>query len=402
MQRYYSPNELKIIASTPDLGLSGANVLLAQLLRGLERNGAEVKWLVSSHQGTAEAGWLEDLGMSFSVMPETRVSDVKARQKILLRKIADEAPCCYFPNYDFDMLWAVGAFPDDCRTVFIMHCDDPVYYEAIELRGSVLDAIVCVSGYLAAEVRRRWPKLTERVHHIPFGVEMPAEHVFWKPSLNEGPLHVVYCGRIVEEQKRIGDLADIILNCHHRNLPVRFHIAGDGPDDEAFFSQLEDPIERGSVVRLGKLPHDQVQELLGRCHVFILTSAYEGLPVSLLEAMAHGCVPVVTAVESGIPEVIDEGVNGFMLPIGDTEGITARLSELANNEAVLLACADRARSTLQRKGYTLEASVKRYLGLCTTLVNSTVQTRMPGMKRGAVVPPRYRWDQRLRSRMGWR
>lgn len=387
---------MNIIASSPDLSLSGANVLLAQLLAGFNCRGHETQWIVTSHTGIVSTEWLEDLGIFFTSLPPTSLSEVRKRQELLLQHIKNAAPCIYFPNYDFDMLWAVEAMPENCRTVFIMHCDDPVYYKAIQQRGQVMDAIVCVSAYLAAEVRQRWPELKDRVHHIPFGVELPVEGQISKPSLRDGPLEVVYCGRLVEEQKRISDLAEIILNCHKMKLPVRFHIAGSGPDEDAFFQKLEVPIREGQALRLGKIPHDQVDNLLRRSHVFILTSAYEGLPVSLLEAMALGCVPVVTAVKSGIPEIIENGVNGYVVQIGATQEITTQLVKFINNEATLQTCSNLAIKSVEHKGFTLKICLDRYMNLCSELLVSP-SNNIPLKK--PILPPRYNWYNRIRNRL---
>ena len=391
---------MNLIASSPDLGLSGANVLLAGLFRGLVGRGHQARWLITSHEENAEKAWLNDAGLDFQALPATPVSAVRQRQELLVDAVCEMAPCVYFPNYDFDMLWAVGAFPSNCKTAFIIHCDDPIYYEAIDQRGHVMNAIICVSGYLASEVKRRWPEHAERVHHIPFGVEWPVKNAIQKPSLQNGPLEVVYCGRLAEEQKRIGDLAEIILKC--QNLPIRFHIAGSGPDEDAFFARLETPLKDGRVLRLGKLPHEQVSALLERGHIFILTSAYEGLPVSLLEAMAHACVPVVSAVVSGIPEVIDEGINGFMLPIGDTAGFVRRLELLCGDETALGAWAKASQSTIERKGYALCICLDRYLDLCFKLMESASVAPAARKFRGLISPPRYRWSNRIQARFGWK
>jgi glycosyltransferase involved in cell wall biosynthesis len=392
---------MKLIASSPSLELSGANVLLAGLFHGFATNGHCAKWLITGHEGSSDRAWLKGMAFDFQDLPPTPLTAVVERQRLLIGAVQELSPCVYLPNYDFDMLWAVGALPDDCRTVLIMHCDDPVYYEAIRSRGSAVDAIVCVSAYLAEEVKRRWPGLAGRVHHIPFGVVSPDDGMIRKPSLADGPLEVVYCGRLAQEQKRIGDLAEIILTCHSRKLPARFHIAGSGPEQDTFFYRLRRPLDEGYVVRLGQIPHDQVGLLLGRSHVFILTSAYEGLPVSLLEAMAHGCVPVVTAVESGVPEAIDEGVNGFMLPIGDTDRFVQRLENLCNNEIVLNACSIASREAIANKGYTFGACLDRYLDLFLKLLNSDRVFNRAGDERRILTPPRYRWHRRIRARLGW-
>lgn len=389
---------MNLIASSPDVGLSGANVLLVQVLRSLAEQGCDVKWLVSTHHGIAETEWIKGLGVPFNVMPATKVGAVRRRQEALIDALRESSPCTYLPNYDFDMLWAAEALPSECRMVFIMHCDDRVYYKAIEERGQAMDAIVCVSSYLAGEVKRRWPNLAERVHHIPFGVEVPPLHTVGKVSLNEGPLEIAYCGRLSQEQKRIDDLAEIILECHRQKIPVRFHIAGSGPDENAFVNKIQAAIKDGSVKHYGKLPHDQVITLLARAHTFILTSAYEGLPVSLLEAMASGSVPLVSAVKSGIPEIIENGINGIVFPIGDIQECVKSIKHLSENEQDLGNLSSSARATISEKGYTLDSSVSRYLNLCSS-VHASEQAIGLNKRRYPLTPPHYRLYRKILKKL---
>jgi glycosyltransferase involved in cell wall biosynthesis len=385
---------MNILASSPDIGLSGANVLLAQLLRGMASSGNSVKWLVTSHEGGADAAWLDGMGLEFNALPPTPVRAVRRRQEMIVNEVTKASPCCYFPNYDFDMLWAAQAFCPKSRTVFIMHCDDPVYYDAINQRGDVMDAIVCVSEYLTHEVRRRRPELASRVYHIPFGVELPSQPKV-KSSLQEGPLEVIYCGRLSEEQKRIGDVAQIINDCYRNALPTRFHIAGSGPDEDQFFASLKEPMADGFVIRYGKLPHADISALLERCHVFLLTSAYEGLPVSLLEAMAHGVVPVVSAVKSGIPEIVEHAENGFTLPIGDIDSFCNHLKLLANSSSILQKCSNNAKNSIEHSAYTFSSSLDAYLKLCAELLDKDESP--PIVKSPKIqLPPKYKWLYKLK------
>jgi hypothetical protein len=94
--------------------------------------------------------------------------------------------------------------------------------------------------------------------------------------------------------------------------------------------------------------------------VFILTSAYEGLPVSLLEAMGRGCVPVVTAIESGIPEVITDGVNGFTVGIGDISAFADRLEALQRDPPARARIGLRAYETIKDGVYTVDRMSEQY------------------------------------------
>ena len=77
---------------------------------------------------------------------------------------------------------------------------------------------------------------------------------------------------------------------------------------------------------------DKAREL-SRASVYALPSYNEGLPMSLLEAMAHG-LPVVATPVGGIPEAITDGVEGFLIPPGDVEALKLRLQQLCENPAM--------------------------------------------------------------------
>jgi glycosyltransferase involved in cell wall biosynthesis len=387
---------VNFIASSPDLGLSGANQLLASLLQGFIQQGHQAEWIITSHEGNSKSNWMDAAGLKFTSLSPTPLKAVRHRQDQLIAHLAKAAPCLYFPNFDFDMMWAIPAFPADCRSIFIFHSDDPVYYQAVKDHGENLDAIVCVSEFLAKKLKHLWPRWRERIYHIPFGVNPPAKQESLRSTSPTEPLEVVYCGRISNEQKLVGDLATIILKCHELDLPIQFHIAGTGPDEADFFEKITAPLSAGRVIRHGLITNEQVQQLLQRSHVFILTSAYEGLPVSLLEAMAAGCVPVVTRVESGIPEVITHGENGFIHPVHDTDAMVEQLTRLAKNRNELTAVGQAARNRISQGDYTKTASVKQYLALCETLGGQ--KKHLPKNRR-AVLPPNYRLSFRIKSLM---
>ncbi len=384
---------MNFIASSPDLSLSGANQLLASLLQGFIESGHHAKWIVTSHEGNQEAKWLDAAKLEFKSLEKTALKDVSGRQRQFIDIIKNASPCIYFPNFDFDMMWAIPAFPNDCKTVFIFHSDDPVYYQAVKDHGENLDAIVCVSAYLADHLKQLWPKLAARIHHIPFGVA-PQNESFERSCSTDDPLEVVYCGRLAHQQKLIGDLATIILECHHKKLRIRFHIAGKGPDEIEFFEKIAEPLAAKKVIRHGLISNENVQSLLRKSHVFILTSAYEGLPVSLLEAMAAGCLPIVTHVASGIPEVITHGKDGFIHPIGDTEAMVNQLAHLTKNRQQVISTGKSARARIIEGGYTKAASVNGYLLLADKLSNQKNHFRA---STRSALPPNYRLSNRLRS-----
>jgi glycosyltransferase involved in cell wall biosynthesis len=98
-------------------------------------------------------------------------------------------------------------------------------------------------------------------------------------------------------------------------------------------------------------------ELLRRTAVFVLPSHAEGLPVSLLEAMAAGC-PVIASAVGGIPDVITDGVNGLLVPAHDRDALALALHRLLVDRRLAARLGREARNTIARR-YTVEQAVER-------------------------------------------
>ena len=382
---------LRIIASSPSLELSGANVLVANLLDQLQRGGAQTEWLVTGHHPTDDAAWLGARNFKIHRLRLTRIADVQLRQKMLAEFLEERAPCIYLPNFDFDMACATPALSPANKVVLIMHCDDPVYYKFAAQHGNLFNAIVCVSEFLAKKLSTAQPDLAARISHIPFGVEPPAELPARNDSL-EQPLQVTYCGRISFHQKRVQDLAAIINRCHMDNLPVKFEIAGAGPDEKVFFESIQTPLAAGTVSRLGFLPNADVLKLLEKSDALLLTSDFEGLPVILLEAMSRGCIPVVTKTESGMDELVQPSENGFLLPIGEVKSFCEVLKKLSDDVALRTRLRHAAFERIRSGGFTLARAAADYQKLFESLDAEKWQTKRIGQP---IVPKHYQFKTRV-------
>jgi glycosyltransferase involved in cell wall biosynthesis len=386
---------LRVIASSPSLELSGANILVANLLDQLQRTGIETEWIVTGHHPTDDAAWLGARQFKIHRLRLTRIADVQLRQKLLLEFLEERAPCVYLPNFDFDMACATPALSPANQVVLIMHCDDPVYYKFAAQHGKLFNAIVCVSEFLAKKLGAAQPELRARIVHIPFGVEPPAG-LPAREKLPGQPLAVAYCGRIAFHQKRVQDLAQIINRCHAENLPVRFQIAGTGPDEKVFFESIKEPLAAGKVLRLGFLPNPDVLKLLGKSDVLVMTSDFEGLPVVLLEAMSRGSVPVVTKIESGMSELVRHGENGFLLPVGDVKSFVEVLAKLSADSALLLRLRQAAFDRITSGGFTLARAAADYRKLFESLADAKWQVQRNGP---AIIPEHYRMRRRIFKRL---
>jgi glycosyltransferase involved in cell wall biosynthesis len=123
-----------------------------------------------------------------------------------------------------------------------------------------------------------------------------------------------------------------------------------------------------SVVELrGHLSREQVWVVLEELDLFALPSFDEGVPLSILEAMAQGLAVVATAV-GGIPEVVRPGVNGLLVPAGDSEALAEAIQELAGDPERRRRMGEASRA-LWESNYTEAAVWPRWEALYRSLLD---------------------------------
>jgi glycosyltransferase involved in cell wall biosynthesis len=111
-------------------------------------------------------------------------------------------------------------------------------------------------------------------------------------------------------------------------LPARaceLVVVGDGPDREELEAEIRDLGLDGDVRLLGE--RSDVAELLAGADAFVLSSVSEGMPISVLEAMAAG-LPVVATQVGGVPELVADGETGFLVPPGEPQALADALRRL--------------------------------------------------------------------------
>ncbi|MEG0930120.1 glycosyltransferase [Algoriella sp.] len=122
---------------------------------------------------------------------------------------------------------------------------------------------------------------------------------------------------------------DLLLNVfsYLKNEPIKLTIFGDGPDKEQLLIQKND-LQLDNVSFFGKV--NNPFPFVKQADLFILSSRYEGFPNVLLEAGACGTYSLANNAPGGINEIIQEGVNGEIYDINDTEGFASRIKQILN------------------------------------------------------------------------
>ncbi len=150
--------------------------------------------------------------------------------------------------------------------------------------------------------------------------------------------------------KRVTDVIKVFARVLEQ-MPAKLLLVGDGPEKTVVCRLAESLGLEGQVLYLGK--QDNVEELYGISDVKLLLSEKESFGLVALEAMACG-VPCVGTKAGGIPEVIEDGKNGFVCPIGDIEAISDAVIRLLTDEALFEQMKQKAIETVQTRFHSAD------------------------------------------------
>jgi glycosyltransferase involved in cell wall biosynthesis len=249
---------------------------------------------------------------------------------VLAERVNAEAPDLFLISVSPGVAWAALPYPSAKVAVMaIAHTDSETFYLPVRHYGELLDGAVGVSQEICRRLVADCHLPNSRVFHQPYGVMIAsAEQIRQIVSDGGGRLRLIYVGRLEQQQKRIHDLVPIVKGLGERGVDFELEIVGDGPERQTLTQGLAAEVEQGRARFSGWLNGDAVIDRLRRADVLLLTSAYEGLPLALLEGMGNGAAPIVTDLVSGHRQLITHGENGFLIPVGDIAGFVEQIAIL--------------------------------------------------------------------------
>lgn len=215
----------------------------------------------------------------------------------------------------------------------------------------LMDEIVVVSQDMREKVLR-FGVAAEKVHVIPCGTAVSVDPGAGK-QCHRTSFKLLAVGRLTAKKGPIL-LLEAFRQIRQVIPNVELSVIGDGEFREPMRQYLVATRLEGSAHLLGALSNEEVRKHLRDADLFLQHSITadngdeEGLPVAILEAMAES-VPVVATRHAGIPEVVADGQNGFLVTPGDTAGMAQRSIQLLEDSALRARFGGRALSSVQER-----------------------------------------------------
>jgi glycosyltransferase involved in cell wall biosynthesis len=213
---------------------------------------------------------------------------------------------------------------------------------------SFAQCIVTPSDYMHSVVKG-WGLPEEKIFTIHNGSDLRRFSDFRSLRRTSDDLHLLFVGRLTN-WKGVETLLLALKNLNN----VRATIIGDGPELLSLLNLAE------QLQFKGRCSQDIVHKYMGQTHALVLTSLYEGLSHTLLEAMAAG-LPCIASNIGGNAEIISPGIDGLLVPPQNVEELTAGIAFLQNNEDMRLAMSRQAK--MRSEMFSIDSTVQKYVEL---------------------------------------
>jgi len=221
---------------------------------------------------------------------------------------------------------------------------DKSFYNVIKFSIEQSDGVTAVSDYLVRRTRDEF-NIQREIRRIYNFIDVnkgrpakagPCKREMFAPA---GEKLLVHASNF-RPVKRVGDVVRIFARLHEK-LPCKLLLVGEGPE-RLFVQQLVKELRlRDAVSFLGTV--DYLEDILYCADLFFLPTEQESFGLVALEAMNCG-VPVIGTNAGGLPEVVEHGKNGFLLPVGETAAMAEAALELLSDPERHIAFSKSARA----------------------------------------------------------
>ena len=321
----------------------GTERLVMQMAEDLRSRGHEV--LVIGPENGPGKGWLggqlRALGFEWTELPRRHMLDVRAIADIM-RLIRDRGiDVLHSHEFAPSVTGALAAWLMRRRHVITMHGNRyfaGAWRRWLSFRWAATHstAVVAVSRDTKEDAERLLRLRSGTIHVIPNGIVARGgdrDRVRRELGMQAGETLVVALGN-VSVRKAHDVMVRALIELRDRRPDIRWRLAIAGTDQGCAPALRRLASEHGVADRVHLLGHrGDTDDILAASDVFAMSSLHEGMPLAIMEAMFAG-KPVVTSTAGGIGEMITDGVDGLLTPVGDVAAMSAALERVLVDPAL--------------------------------------------------------------------
>jgi glycosyltransferase involved in cell wall biosynthesis len=323
--------------------LGGTYSVYRQLQSGLKKFGWTVRWVglgPDSRRQASQGEWTAESEFGEVVAPDC--ADEEEQAAIFLDHLETTGYAAVIINVLANRVQTNAARYLDPRIgrIMVVHGTSPGTYAAAKSIRDHVHATIGVSPRIRDDLVNRLGFSASRTHVIATAFNGAIfDRIERVP--HRGALRLLSLGRLEDESKGLFWLPHILS--HLGKLPVTLTIAGGGRDEAELRKRLSPFADK--VRFIGVVPAEQVAGVMASHDVFLLPSRYEGQAITLVEALAAGCVPVASCLRGVTTFAIDEGKTGLLFPVGDTAAAAGCIERLLRDRVLLLAMSQAGRAS---------------------------------------------------------
>jgi colanic acid/amylovoran biosynthesis glycosyltransferase len=231
----------------------------------------------------------------------------------------------------------------------------------VSLGDLIQDAsfVVTVTDYSANRLKAEYPVASKKIVRVYNGLDIS---VFKTAHPTTNPFRIIAVGRLIEK-KGWSYLVEACALLRDKGMKFDCRIVGDGPDQETLERLIQERSLGESVQLVGPQSQSQIIDLFGESSLFVLPAIHDrngdsdNLPTVLIEALASSLPAVATDV-AGIPEIVQHGTNGFLVPEKDSIALASAIASMSGDLTKLRTFGAASRQ-IAEKTFAQEITVKQ-------------------------------------------
>ena len=184
---------------------------------------------------------------------------------------------------------------------------------------------------------------------------------------NDEPVHLTTVARLYVT-KGLTYLLESMARVKATHPSAQFRIYGDGPLRQKLLTYADQLGLDGDQIFVGAFTRQELPAIMAQTDIFVISSILEGQPLALVEAMSYSC-PIVTTSVGGIPELIEDGINGLLCPPSDPECLAQKIRTLIDDPALCLRLANAARQSYEQGPFQPKVVCDQFVSIYQEVLN---------------------------------